>query len=462
METVVKVGESILEIITRDSFSDEKSKRIFDFRYKYYTTGNMENILDMVVDEYDYFSRRIKHLRETVLSKLKAFSGDFVIYGEGKHAQLTKQFLAKEGLDNQFAFFCVSKSVSEGQIEVSKVNNSGRYFILVPEGVYAYEMIDTLKALGWNRENFLVIPYALIFDNELAVKGEIGAILKNPENHFVVYGNDWNNILFKDLMRGSKRHFDFSIIESDNNSVEDLSFLASKENVYVVVFNGLRKAKALKAGVPEEKLIVFSNLDELQYFDDAVVLPHKKGKKEIFVDGGSLNLYTSGQFMNWCDYECDEIIAFEADKRCVTICENTLSRMPEMKKVTRVVPKGLWSGESELVFNEVDNYGSSSFCNQKGNGNEIIIPTTSIDLEAQGKAVSFIKMDIEGAELEALKGASETIKKYRPTLALSIYHKPEDIVELPAYIKTLVPEYKLYLRNYHLDHTETVLYAICE
>lgn len=46
-----------------------------------------------------------------------------------------------------------------------------------------------------------------------------------------------------------------------------------------------------------------------------------------------------------------------------------------------------------------------------------------------------------------------------PTLAISIYHKPEDIVELPDFIKSLDSNYNLYLRNYHMDHTETVLYA---
>lgn len=136
--------------------------------------------------------------------------------------------------------------------------------------------------------------------------------------------------------------------------------------------------------------------------------------------------------------------------------------MPGMKNVTRLIPKGLWSEDTKLYFNEVDNYGSSSFITHKGEGNELIIETTNIDTAAEGRAVSFIKMDIEGAELEALKGARNTIKNYKPTLELSIYHKPEDIIELPTYIKSLVPEYRLYLRNYHLDHTETVLYAFCD
>ena len=75
-------------------------------------------------------------------------------------------------------------------------------------------------------------------------------------------------------------------------------------------------------------------------------------------------------------------------------------------------------------------------------------------------SVTFIKMDIEGSELKALEGAKGLIKKYKPKLAISVYHKPEDIVELPLYIKTLIPEYKLYLRHYSNFYRETILYAI--
>ena len=217
----------------------------------------------------------------------------------------------------------------------------------------------------------------------------------------------------------------------------------------------------MKAGVPEHKIIQFCNLDELQYFDEDVVPKHVKGRREVFIDGGSLNLYSSDQFMQWCGYECDKIIAFESDHRSVRICEEILQRTPKLGKVTELVTRGLWSNETELAFTEVDNYGSSSFVLHKGGyGKKQVIPTTSIDIVLNGEPVTFIKMDIEGSELEALKGAQNTIMKYHPTLAISIYHKSEDIVELPGFIKSLEPNYNLYLRNYHLDNTETVLYAI--
>ncbi len=334
------------------------------------------------------------------------------------------------------------------------------YLVLVPEGAYSPEMIENLEEHGWNSSQYVLIPFAILFDYEFNEKKDIKEIIENRDNHFIIYGTDWNSVLFRSLMRGANRHYDFSIAELSGKPIEDLSYVASMKDMYVVVFNGLRRRKALEAGVPEEKIIQFCNLDELQYFDEDIVPRHTKGKKEVFVDGGSMNLYSSAQFMRWCDYECDKVVAFEPDRRCVKICEDVLEKMPRLREVTQLVPKGLWSSETELVFNEVDNYGSSSFITRKGDGNEQVIPTASIDEIMDGGLVTFIKMDIEGAELEALKGAEETIKRYHPTLALSIYHKPEDIVELPRFIKSLVPEYKLYLRNYHLDQTETVLYAI--
>ncbi len=88
------------------------------------------------------------------------------------------------------------------------------------------------------------------------------------------------------------------------------------------------------------------------------------------------------------------------------------------------------------------------------------IEVTSIDKVLQGKEATFIKMDIEGSELAALQGAKETIQKYRPKLAISLYHKPEDMLEIPNYILNIVPDYKLYLRHYATNLWETVLYAI--
>lgn len=91
---------------------------------------------------------------------------------------------------------------------------------------------------------------------------------------------------------------------------------------------------------------------------------------------------------------------------------------------------------------------------------EIIVETDTIDNVLAGGKVTFIKMDIEGTELASLKGAAKTIRKYKPKLAICIYHKKEDLWEIQDYISRLVPEYKFYMRAYEDTATELVLYAI--
>lgn len=116
---------------------------------------------------------------------------------------------------------------------------------------------------------------------------------------------------------------------------------------------------------------------------------------------------------------------------------------------------GLWSEKSTLHFAE---RGSGSSCiTEKETG--VSIDTVSLDQCVSDK-VTFIKMDIEGAELEALKGNRKIIQRYRPKLAICIYHKKEDLIDIPMYIKELVPDYKLYVRHYSHGITETVLYAV--
>lgn len=88
------------------------------------------------------------------------------------------------------------------------------------------------------------------------------------------------------------------------------------------------------------------------------------------------------------------------------------------------------------------------------------VPVDSLDHLLGDERVTYIKMDIEGAELNALKGGANIIEKYKPKLAISLYHKAEDIYEIPLYLKSLVPEYKFYIRHYTDLWEETVLYAV--
>lgn len=88
--------------------------------------------------------------------------------------------------------------------------------------------------------------------------------------------------------------------------------------------------------------------------------------------------------------------------------------------------------------------------------------TICIDDFVEGKKIEktdFIKMDIEGCELKALQGAVNTLKKYKPKLAIAAYHKYEDYYEIPKFLNELNLGYKFYFANYTLGFTDTVIYA---
>ncbi len=111
-----------------------------------------------------------------------------------------------------------------------------------------------------------------------------------------------------------------------------------------------------------------------------------------------------------------------------------------------VVPEGAWSKTDTLQFNlGVANSGTGSFVLQQAGLNPIKMPVRRLDeiLESAGiKHVSYIKMDIEGAEREALKGATMTLAESKPRLMLDMYHRSDDATLLPEIIMTANPRYR--------------------
>lgn len=144
-----------------------------------------------------------------------------------------------------------------------------------------------------------------------------------------------------------------------------------------------------------------------------------------------------------------------------------LSRLAEIlglkDKRASTVCKGLWSARSVQTLN-ID--AQSSHANRIGgsSGAGVDIETIDIDSYVQEQGlprVDLIKLDVEGSELPALQGALETIKRFKPKLQVCIYHKPEDIWELPIFIRELVPEYRFYIGHHGARHVDSVLYACC-
>ncbi|HSR11233.1 MAG TPA: FkbM family methyltransferase, partial [Thermodesulfobacteriota bacterium] len=90
------------------------------------------------------------------------------------------------------------------------------------------------------------------------------------------------------------------------------------------------------------------------------------------------------------------------------------------------------------------------------------IEATSIDEEVGGEAVTFIKMDVEGAEIEAIRGAENTMRLHGPKLAISAYHNTSDLYEIPLLLRRIRPEYEVYLRHFGNYFDDTVVLARVE
>lgn len=188
-----------------------------------------------------------------------------------------------------------------------------------------------------------------------------------------------------------------------------------------------------------------------QYFpEDEIFL---KNGQEIFIDAGGYDGRTSDEFSEWVNGEYSKIYIMEPDKTMFHVLEEYV----KLRKLHNVnlINKGAYSRTARLNFNS-NILIASSYIDQEGTDT---IQTISIDEMLDGEKATFIKMDIEGAEMDALLGAERTISKYRPKLAISIYHKEDDLWKLPAYIMKRYPWYRFYMRHYTPLTTETVLYA---
>lgn len=194
-----------------------------------------------------------------------------------------------------------------------------------------------------------------------------------------------------------------------------------------------------------------------QYFD-LPCMPHVK--EEVFVDAGGFDGKTSKLFMQWCGGHYQKIYIVEPEKQNIAMIKDGFDHDLISSGKIDIIPHGLWDKECMLEFTEKENGASHIAENaDEAGGNSTFVSVMPLDQLIEGD-VSFIKMDIEGAEYKAIKGAEQIIKRCRPKLAVSIYHKAEDIWELSEMILRICPDYRLYLRHYSIAQAETVLYAI--
>ncbi len=203
---------------------------------------------------------------------------------------------------------------------------------------------------------------------------------------------------------------------------------------------------------------------DLAYIDKNPLDPNEYFSKDFYPIGDDETLFDCGaftgdtvrKFSEFTHNKYRKIVAFEPD-------EKNLEKMNAYIK-----DAGLENIEVVKAATGKEN-GFISFISTGTMGAKIVSDCNTDSEKTRVKLVklddfidyhpTLIKMDIEGAELDALAGATEIIKKYKPKLAICIYHLPFDFYNIPKFIKYLVPEYRFKVRQYIPGFYDTVLYA---
>lgn len=303
----------------------------------------------------------------------------------------------------------------------------------------------------------------LMNENEI----EIFALCDNNKNKFGTYifdveVKDWENIrnfekefdvvistsYFKEIEQQLKREgFSGNIyyLPSEayyKNTLYGKSFLEKHKEEFQEVFDLLSDdiskkvfINVIKHNISLDKKYYdnIKNLEIQGYFGTEL---YTEDDNDIIIDGGAFDGDTYREFLTASDKVFKEYIAYEPDENNYKILEKIQDGR------LKIIKKGL--GEKKGVLKFASGMGVSSAFSEEG---DIEVEVDAIDnLELEGK-VTFIKMDIEGAEKLALQGAGRIIKNDAPVLAISAYHKKEDMYELVKLIKEINPDYAIYYRH---------------
>ena len=243
----------------------------------------------------------------------------------------------------------------------------------------------------------------------------------------------------KNLLK--RRHATLTEKYSDQIHVEICDMLADNKSKDVFI----KIIELLKQGYFDFSGVCSGGM----YFNDVFDIQDD----EIFVDCGAYDGKSVVDFIFYVKGKYKKIYAFEPDIANYTLCYNNLADLRDVF----LYNSALSDSEGDYLFDSRGTQSSKIVGNDVG-GNLIKIHTTKLD-SLINEPVSFIKMDIEGAEYSAIHGATEIIRKCKPKLAISVYHNDDDLIRIPLLLRELVPEYKFYLRHHTAMYVDTVLYA---
>ena len=357
---------------------------------------------------------------------------------------------------------------------------------------FAQKILESLgnnHSDNWDSMRFgkeLQVEKQLQFPSKVSLLNNMGyfhfeqsrSILKTA---YTVFEEYWENL--------ESTYNNLSDQESKNIYVELLSYgVLGYKKVKLSSNNNLRKSYLKKIqNFIDYKDCIKSNFEDrnlymhrFQYKGNQLSLYH--------TECGPLNAFFLGQYRLdhniapkegdyiidcgacWGDSTCEfaassgdngKVFAYEFIPKSKEILQNNIDLNPSLSNRIEIIDHAVWS-ESKIHFFYKDNGPGSRVEMDSFSDHEGKVTTLSIDDLIKQKKINkldWIKMDIEGAEPHALKGAQQTIKEFKPNLAISIYHNMNDFSNIVPRLSHLNLGYKFYVRHFTIHSEETVLFA---
>lgn len=341
----------------------------------------------------------------TVWEKLKNTTKPIVLYGMGNGADKILDWCKKNNVKIQEVF--ASDAFVRGQ--------SYQDFTVLKYSDVAKKYDDFLIVLAFATESPIVLPQIY----ELSTKHEFVA------PHLALFDGD--EIVTKDWLEKYETRL--------QTTYDNLADEKSKE-----VFADLINYK-ISGNINYLKSAETQRRDDLV---ELIKLDSTTKSKEVYLDLGAYNGDTIEEFLELTNNNYHKIIALEPDTKNF----KKLKKNVETKELinTTLINKGIWDKETTLFFSNSGGRQSTLVAATK-----IEVPVTTIDIicakEELTEPLTFIKMDVEGAEIEALTGGSTVIAKDKPKLFIAAYHRDNDLFLLPELI-TKLADYDIYLRKH--------------
>lgn len=180
---------------------------------------------------------------------------------------------------------------------------------------------------------------------------------------------------------------------------------------------------------------------------------------DIVVDGGGCWGDTALYFANACGPD-GQVHVFEFSRDNIKLLMENVSNNPHLQSQIHLQANAMWDkSDLQITFSENGPSTRPIVDSSEGGGGGVTLSIDDWFQRSSMDKVDFIKLDVEGSEERCLIGAKNSISKFKPRLAVAVYHSLNDFVVLPKLIDQMNPDYKLYLGHYTIQLEETILFA---